>query len=122
MNLEFGRGEDAKFRLIFGTAGLRAEMGPGPDRINAETIQLAAQGLTEYYLESEESKSGNDLQSAVVVGYDARHLSKELADVVRRVLGSKGIATAGFSQPVPTPLVAYAVAKFDCAGGIVITG
>ena len=118
-----GQADATGFALTFGTAGLRAEMGPGPDRINSNTIQLAAQGLAEYLIErGEEEDKEDETTTTVVLGYDGRHLSQQLADIVRRVLGSRGIACVKFCKPIPTPLVAYAVARFGYAGGIVITG
>jgi hypothetical protein len=38
-------------RMAFGTAGLRAEMGPGISRMNDLTVVQAAQGLIAYLLE-----------------------------------------------------------------------
>ena len=36
--------------LKFGTGGLRAVMGPGPDCLNLETVQEATLGLLKLYL------------------------------------------------------------------------
>jgi hypothetical protein len=44
-------------RLEFGTAGLRAKMGPGPARMNRVTVQQATQGLAAYLLSAEGSSA-----------------------------------------------------------------
>ncbi|MFM8927445.1 MAG: phospho-sugar mutase, partial [Rhodoluna sp.] len=49
-------------RLEFGTAGLRGELGAGPNRMNRVLVAQAARGLGIYL--------GKD--SSVVIGYDAR--------------------------------------------------
>ena len=37
-------------RLMFGTAGLRAEVGAGPNRMNRLVVRQAAAGLVDYLL------------------------------------------------------------------------
>ena len=55
--------------LKFGTGGLRATMGPGPDHLNLETIQEATLGVAAYAKEQSESPS-----AAIAVSYT--HLKK----------------------------------------------
>lgn len=57
-------------RMPFGTAGLRAEMGPGYSRINDLTVVQTTQGLCAYLMEIE----GN-AKFSVVIGHDHRHNS-----------------------------------------------
>lgn len=62
-------------RLSFGTAGLRAAMGPGFKRMNDLVVVQSAQGLLYYML----SVFGDLLKtSGIIVGYDGRYNSKRL--------------------------------------------
>ena len=54
--------------LKFGTGGLRATMGPGPDHLNLETIQEATLGVAAYAKEQSESPSA-------AIAYDSRNHS-----------------------------------------------
>ena len=51
--------------LKFGTGGLRATMGPGPDHLNLETIQEATLGVADYAMEQSEEPSA-------ALAYDSR--------------------------------------------------
>lgn len=60
-------------RLSFGTAGLRAAMGPGFKRMNDLVVVQSAQGLLYYML----NVFGDSLKtSGIIVGYDGRYNSK----------------------------------------------
>lgn len=62
-------------RLSFGTAGLRAAMGPGFKRMNDLVVVQSAQGLLYYML----SIFGDTLKtSGIIIGYDGRYNSKRL--------------------------------------------
>ena len=67
---------DAFYTLIeFGTAGMRGLLGPGTNRINIHTIRKATQGYANYI-----QKAGPEAcQAGIAIGYDNRHMSKELA-------------------------------------------
>lgn len=106
-------------RLRFGTAGLRAEMGAGYDRMNVLTVV----GATEAVLAVLEREKGGLLRKkGVAVGFDARHNSRAYAVAVAGVFVAAGVPVTLFSRPVPTPLVAFAVVRGEGrAGGIVIT-
>ena len=59
-------------RMQFGTAGLRARMGPGYACMNDVTIIQTSQGFGKYLLEAQESVVR---EKGVVIGFDARHNS-----------------------------------------------
>ncbi len=61
------------------------------------------------------------LEGPVAVGYDARESSRGFAEELARVLCSNGIDVLLSDRDRPTPLVAYAIADRDLAGGLVIT-
>ncbi|MBK0007181.1 phospho-sugar mutase [Bacillus sp. S35] len=110
--------EDAFYKnLEFGTGGMRGELGPGTNRLNAYMVRKATQGLACYIEESgEEAK-----KKGVVVAYDSRHKSPEFALEVAKVLGQHGIKTYVFDELRPTPELSYAVRYLNAFAGIVIT-
>ncbi len=100
--------------LHFGTGGLRAVMGAGTNRMNTYTVAKASQGVANYLTKRYEKPS-------IAIAYDTRHHSKEFADVAASVFRRNGIEVHIFSEPVPTPLLSYAVWNLNCSVGIVIT-
>lgn len=110
-------------RLSFGTAGLRAKMGAGFNRINDLTIIQSTQGLCTYL-----SRCVSDLkQRGVVIGFDTRAQpqsgcsSDRLAKLAAAVFLTAEVPVHLFSSYVPTPYVPYAVLKLEAAAGIMIT-
>lgn len=106
-------------RLEFGTAGLRAQMGAGLDRMNSVTVMQATQGVAKFL----EEKLGvaEVKQRGVAVGFDARHNSELFAAVTAMVFLTRGIRVWFHPAPVPTPIVAYTAKCKKAAGAIVIT-
>ncbi|KRZ05477.1 Phosphoglucomutase-2, partial [Trichinella zimbabwensis] len=105
-------------RLGFGTAGIRGEMGVGFRRLNDLVIIQIAQGLCSYMLKVNNKAKK---QLSVVIGCDARHNSRRFADLSANVFNRKGIQVYYFSNIVPTPLVSYAVAKYNADAGVMVT-
>ncbi len=106
--------EDAFYRhLSFGTGGLRGKLGAGVNRMNLYTVRRASLGLGKYLI----SKSG----SSVAIGYDTRINSKKFAIASAEVLASLGIKVYLYSEPLPTPMLSYAVRELCCNAGIMIT-
>jgi len=101
--------------LQFGTAGLRGELGPGPNRMNRVTVLKAAAGLGHYLLE--QGLAG----SPVVIGYDARHNSSIFATDSAQVLAGLGFKPLVFETVIPTPVLAFAIRKLDASAGIMVT-
>ena len=106
-------------RMSFGTAGLRATMGAGYDRINDLTIIQTTQGLAVHLIETFGMKEV--VERGVVVGFDIRHNSERFAHLVTAVLVGKGIPVKLYSHYVPTPYVAYGVKKLKAIAGVMIT-
>jgi phosphomannomutase len=103
--------------IRFGTAGLRALVGPGPSRMNRAVIRRTTAGVARHLLQRAQ---GRELPP-VVVGADARPSSASfLADAVG-VLAAHGIGVRFFPEPVATPIVAYAARRLRAAAAIVIT-
>ncbi|WP_139801431.1 phospho-sugar mutase [Mycobacterium angelicum] len=101
--------------LTFGTAGLRGPVRGGPDAMNVAVVLRAtwavAQVLTQRGLAG----------SAVVVGRDVRHGSAAFATAAAETLAAQGFTVTLFGEPVPTPVVAFAVRRTGAAAGIQIT-
>lgn len=100
--------------LTFGTAGLRAPLGPGTTRMNTVVVQRAAAGLADYALERCTNPS-------VVIGYDARHGSKDFALDSARVLTAAGCRVRLMAVMTPTPVLAFALRHFTADIGIMVT-
>ena len=102
-------------RLQFGTAGLRAALGPGPNRMNRVVVQRAAAGLARWLVQHGHAGAG------VLVGYDARHNSAVFATDTAEILAGHGLVPALTPHPVPTPLVPFGIGREGHAAGVVVT-
>lgn len=106
-------------RLAFGTAGLRAVMGPGNTQMNRLTIIQTSQGLATY-LQSQFTEA--DLRTrGVAIGFDGRHHSDVFARLAATAMRARGVKTYVFQQVVPTPMVAFAVREHRCVAGVMVT-
>ena len=106
--------------LQFGTAGLRAELGPGPNRMNRVVVRRAAAGFAAF-LTAAVAEASPGTRPRAVVGYDARYNSDIFAEETAAVFTAAGIETFLMPQALPTPLLAYAVRALDCDGGVMVT-
>ncbi|WP_423818326.1 phospho-sugar mutase [Salinimicrobium sp. TIG7-5_MAKvit] len=102
--------------LEFGTGGMRGIMGVGTNRINKYTLGKNTQGLSNY-LKAQFPEE--DIK--VVIAYDCRQNSRELAQVVANVFSANGIKVFLFSELRPTPELSFSVKYLDCHCGIVLT-
>lgn len=101
--------------LTFGTAGVRAPLGPGPDEMNDRTVALVATAVARHLREHEPSGS------TVIVGGDARHGSARFVDVAAAVLAAHDLVVVVPGGPVATPVIAAAVRARGAAAGLVVT-
>lgn len=109
--------EDAFYKdLEFGTGGMRGIMGVGTNRINKYTLGKNSQGLSNYLLEEYEGE-----RISVVIAYDCRHQSQELAKVCADIFTANGIKCFLFSALRPTPELSFAVKYLKAQCGIVLT-
>lgn len=100
--------------LHFGTGGLRAKLGMGPNRLNIYTVGKATQGLARYLLSS-------SLSPKVAICRDSRHGSDDFARCAAEVLAGNGIIAYIFPRIEPTPALSFAVRSLGCSAGICIT-
>ena len=102
--------------LEFGTAGLRGELGAGPNRMNRVVVSRAAAGLAAYLKEQ-----GAPRGASVVIGYDARHNSDVFARDTAEVMTGAGLRALVLPRPLPTPLLAFAIRELGCVAGVMVT-
>lgn len=105
--------------LQFGTAGLRAELGAGPMRMNRVVVQRAAQGLADYARARAEAEGWPKISA--VVGYDARKNSKVFALDTAAIFAAAGIETQLMPGTWPTPVTAWATQKLGAELGVMVT-
>ncbi|MFJ6027556.1 phospho-sugar mutase [Pseudarthrobacter sp. NPDC092424] len=106
--------------LQFGTAGLRAALGPGPNRMNRVVVRRTAAGFADFLVRTVREASPGTRPRAVV-GYDARHNSDIFAQESAAIFTAAGIETFLMPAALPTPLLAYAVRALECDGGVMVT-
>ncbi|MDR2453566.1 MAG: phospho-sugar mutase [Bifidobacteriaceae bacterium] len=107
--------------LEFGTAGLRGQLGPGPNRMNRAVVIRAAAGLMAYLADGIVQAGAAGLAPKVVVGYDARHRSQEFARDTAAVVVAAGGRALLWEQACPTPLLAFAVRRLRADAGVMVT-
>ncbi len=103
-------------RLAFGTAGLRGELGAGPNRMNRVLVGQAALGLAMYLIEH-----ATDEQPSVVIGFDGRKNSDIFARDSAEIISAWGIRVLLFESLVPTPLLAFALRHLGLSAGVMVT-
>jgi phosphomannomutase len=100
--------------LTFGTAGLRGRLRAGPNGMNLAVVTRAAAGLVAWL-------AANDGRGPLVIGYDARHGSRQFAEQTARVATAAGRPALLLPRPLPTPVLAYAVRALDAVAGVMVT-
>ncbi len=102
-------------RLEFGTAGLRAALGPGPARMNRVVVSQAAAGLARWLI------ANGYAGARVLIGYDVRYNSDVFAADTAEILSGYGLTAILTETWVPTPVVAFGIGELGCVAGVVVT-
>ena len=98
--------------IKFGTDGWRGVIA---DDFTFANVRRVAGGIASYVLRHEDAERG------LIVGYDTRFASQNVARVAAEVLAGAGIAVQIASDYSPTPAISLAVRTRGAAGGVVIT-
>ena len=104
-------------RLLFGTAGLRAQVGAGPMRMNRLVVQQAAAGLVDYLLRTVEGAA----EAGILIGFDARRKSDVFALDTARVAAARGMKALLLPSVFPTPVLAWNISRLGVAAGVMVT-
>lgn len=115
--LEAGQWDELRERmngtLEFGTAGIRGAVEGGSNRMNRAVVIRTTAGLASFLTDN---RSG-----PVVVGFDGRSSSRQFADDTVGVLVAAEHHVRYFTEPVPTPMVAFGARRLGAAAAVVIT-
>ena len=103
-------------RLAFGTAGLRGELGAGPNRMNRVLVAQAALGLANFL-----KQKFAGITPSVAIGFDGRINSDIFARDSAEIMAAAGIEVLLFDGYVPTPLLAFAVKHRNLSAGVMVT-
>ncbi|MGO2053313.1 MAG: phospho-sugar mutase [Glutamicibacter sp.] len=103
--------------LEFGTAGLRAELGAGPMRMNRVVVMRTAAGIARFLTE----RAAGAYAPKVVIGFDARYNSEVFAVDSAAVFTAAGFEVLLMPSALPTPVLAWAVRTFSAEAGIMVT-
>ncbi len=111
--------DDAFFAVLdFGTGGRRGVMYPvGTNVLNERTIAESARGLGDYV----SARKPEAEPRSCVIARDARHNSREFAELCARVLAAAGFQVFLFPEARSTPLLSFTVRHLRCDAGIMIT-
>jgi phosphomannomutase len=101
--------------LEFGTAGLRGELGAGPNRMNRVVVGRAAAGLAAHLIEQ------GHAEELVVIGYDARKNSDVFARDTAEIVTGAGLRAAVLPRPLPTPVLAFLIRHLGACAGVMVT-
>ena len=98
--------------IKFGTDGWRGIIG---EDYTFQNVRLVAHAIAEYI------KDRNEQEKGIVVGYDARFLSRQFAENCAAVLAENGVKVWLSDSVLPTPALTWQVKDRQAAGGVMIT-
>lgn len=98
--------------IKFGTDGWRAVIGDDFTFANLEKVAIAT---SRYF------KGHKKIRNGIVIGYDARFMSREFAAKAAEVIANQGIRVHLADSIVTTPMISLLTKMENAAGGIVIT-
>ncbi|MEY4741215.1 MAG: hypothetical protein RL402_740, partial [Actinomycetota bacterium] len=116
-------GLSARFetRLQFGTAGLRGELGAGPNRMNRIVVAQAALAIARFLTQNRSEYLDQNGELSVVIGFDGRVNSDIFAQDSAEIFAGAGIRTMLFDSAVPTPVAAFTGKRFSASATVIVT-
>lgn len=121
VNDEAGLASRFSTRLQFGTAGLRGELGAGPNRMNRIVVAQAAYAIARFLTSNRTDYLDKNGELSVVVGYDGRVNSDIFARDSAEIFAGAGIRTRLFDSAVPTPVAAFTGKRFGASATVIVT-
>ncbi|WP_276651146.1 phospho-sugar mutase [Corynebacterium vitaeruminis] len=127
--------------LSFGTAGMRAPVGPADNQMNVRQVTRISAGVAAWLAE-QAAQSPHAVESVypgdsapsiglafheddaalrIVVGYDARYGSHAFATATAEVFAGAGFEVFLMPTPTPTPIVPWLIKQWHLDGGVQIT-
>lgn len=119
--------------LSFGTAGMRAPIGPASDQMNIRQITRITAGLAAWLSQTIGAERAAHSHAPhlglfnkegplrVVVGYDARYGSPNFASAAAEVFAGAGFEVTLLPAPAPTQLVPWLIRNRGLDAGVQIT-
>ena len=108
--------KDIKEHIKFGTDGWRGVIS---DNFTFTNVAIVAQAICEWIKKEFKNKEGR--KNCVAVGYDARFLSREYAEIVACILAKNDINVFLSDGYIATPALSYGVVNIEGECGIMIT-
>ncbi|MFM1951036.1 MAG: hypothetical protein RL418_723, partial [Actinomycetota bacterium] len=108
-------------RLQFGTAGLRGELGAGPNRMNRVVISQTALAIARFLTANRSTYQDAAGELSVVIGFDGRTNSDVFAKDSAEIMQAAGINVSLFEFAVPTPVAAFTGRRLGASATIVVT-
>lgn len=106
---------DAFYRdTAFGTAGIRALLGVGTNRMNTQVVARVTQGLANYL-------NKNFDKPSVALARDSRRWGEDFQKITAEVLAANNIHVYIYSRIEPVPALSFAVRHLGCSAGIALT-
>src|SRR5699024_7746529 len=87
---------------------------PGTTRMNRVVVRRAAAGIADFALQHTTSP-------VIIIGYDARHYSREFAQDSAAVFTAAGCRVTLMPNTGPTPLLAFALRRYEAELGMIVT-
>ncbi|MCI0355269.1 MAG: phosphoglucomutase/phosphomannomutase family protein, partial [Acidobacteria bacterium] len=78
-------------------------------------MRRVSAAIASWILKNEDPRKG------VAVGYDTRFASRRAAEIAAETVAAAGIPVRLANDYTPTPVVSFAVRRYGCAGGVVVT-
>lgn len=98
--------------IKFGTDGWRAVIA---EDFTFANVAKASRAVADYFWTQPDKEKG------LVVGYDARFLSREFAQEVAEVFAGNGLRVILSLQNIPTQYISSAIKNKGLAGGVMVT-
>lgn len=108
-------------QLQFGTAGLRAELGAGPARMNRVVVARTALAIAEFLKRHTSDFADPNGKLSVVIGYDGRINSDVFALDSAKIFAGAGLRAMLFDFAVPTPVAAFTGRRLGASATVVVT-